>query len=337
MEEEKKITLQLNFTLSKSPEETLERIGRVMQPKTPEVPDPRVDAIHFLRATAGRASHCLQPFYMFVGAAVSEPEDQDDKRKWPYSFRVAHTSLEFSSICTIALATRAIYAHPKKPFSARGVAALNNEVANSVAEYWVDKTKSNADEAAAAVRFLQSAFERFAISPNAALQTDCVLARRIALLKAYANRVGAHITRERYDYTLPDVGHVVAATCLLGAVIHHFDYPGLGGAAYLAALDEAAYSNAAGVFPELRKAPRLFDDKKSLEQMLRNLYMSKVVAGEDYLSIYLPSALGWENPRRELFEIFRLARDAAAQSPIQGAGNSQQQGDRDQQSGESLK
>jgi hypothetical protein len=318
-DEPNKVTLTLNLPLSITDRETLARIERVAKPPA-SVGNAKTRSILFLRAVAGRASLCLPALYQFLGAAHATPEDPDIKRRWTYPSQVEHYMAEFSSLCVIALSLRAIFDHAKGPLSARTIASLKPEEAQSLAEYWKTKNRSKAEDADAGLEFVCDLLQRCAISIGSAKRSECVLTRRIAMLKAYADRTAAHITLQDYEFTIPDVAHAALATCLLGAVIHQFDMPASDGVDYLSGLDEASYTAALRMFPELRKTPRFFH-KEKLKSMLPVLYRGRIRSGADYLSEWLPSTLGFDYPPRKFAEELKASKQRRT-ARAQNAGKS---------------
>jgi len=294
-----KTKLVLNFPLSTSDKETLARIEKVAKPAE-RVENPVNRAVLYLRAASGRCSIALSAFYVFLAAEASTP---DERKAWKYADQVKHYTLRFSTITTIALCVRAIYDASANDLCAKTVTGASSSTFSKLAQYWAKKTSRDFNEAELALCFVQDVLARCSIPISAAKKSDCILARRVALMKAYADRESAHISLHSYEYTLLDVAHVVAATALLGAVIHHFDVAGESGPKFLARLDEGAHASAVELFPKTKKVGRLFDDKRDLDLMIRNLYKGKIISGADYLSTYLPSALGLDGMPREFFEI----------------------------------
>jgi hypothetical protein len=119
------------------------------------------------------------------------------------------------------------------------------------------------------------------------------LARRIGLLKYYADRHAAHISLETYLFHLSDLIHVVAALIVLGAVIDDFDDLTKGNR-YFDEIDEAAWHAGETTYPNL-SIPRLFKQFTILEQ--GRLYCKLESAnGLDMLLNQLPAALGcWDS------------------------------------------
>lgn len=288
--------LTLSFQLSTSDAETLEQIGRVAV-KPLSIDEASTRAILFMRAAAGRASLCLSAFYLFLGAESSTDEQ---RKEWPYPHTVRHYTLRYSAMGTIALAARAIFDHGKDGLHAKMVTKLSAKDMEEVAAYWAHNDPSRLPDARLALAFVQSVLARCAISIKEANQSKCILARRVACLKAYADREAAHISMHHYEYTMKDVVHVASAIALFGAVIHDFDKGEEGaGLKFLVDIDKGAYDAAVEIFPELKQFPRLFE--RGGEAMLRNLYKGKLRAGADYLSTWLLPALGWDNMPKEFW------------------------------------
>lgn len=290
------MALILRTPVSNSDVETLARMERVAIPPPALDMKPPTRAIHFLRAASGRASISLPAFYIFLGAEAST----DAQRKsWTHPQLVKHYTLRFSAIGTIALCTRSIFDHKlKSGLYAKSVTKLSPKDFQKVSEYWANGDSTKEEDARRALVFVQSLLARCAVGINDAKKSSCILTRRVALLKAYADREAAHISLHHYEFNLLDAVHVVAATALLGAVIHNFDGRENTGAQYLNAIDQAAYATGMELFPELGCMPRLFDGK-DVESMLRNLYSGQIRDGVQYLSTWLLSALGWDGVPRE--------------------------------------
>jgi hypothetical protein len=279
----RKPTLVLNFPVSTSPEETLARIEKIS--KSPEhIGEPSARALLYLRAASGRASLALSAFYLFL---VAEASTDEERKAWTYAQQVIHTTVRFSAISTVALCVRAIFDHSRRDaLCAKLVTGLSKANFAKVAAYWGKRNNRDAADAEAALHFIKDVLERGAIPMSIAKKSECVLARRVAFMKALADRESAHISLQHYEYTLLDVAHVVAATALFGAVIHHFDYPGESGPEYLVKLDEAANASASQVLPHTIKSIRLFE-KQDIAQMFRTLLKGRLMSGADYLSGYL--------------------------------------------------
>lgn len=289
--------LRLSFPISTSDVDTLESIERVASPP-PSIDEPSTRAVLFLRAASGRASICLSAFYLFLGA---ESTTADQRKEWTYKQKVKHYTLRFSAIGTIALSARAIFDSTSKDgLNAKMVTKLSSKDSEKVFSYWSNNDPSKVHDAQLALSFVQKVLTRCAIPINEAKRSECILTRRVALMKAYADREVAHISLHPYEYRLLDVAHVAAATALFGAVIHHFDGRADGGLEYLQGIDEAAHEAAMEIFPELKDIPRLFAGEKA-ETIFRTLYKNKLIDGADYLSTWLLSALGWDNIPRNFW------------------------------------
>lgn len=292
--------LELRFRLSKSDSQTLARVQKVaVPPPTPD--DPSTRAIHFLRGASGRASICLSAFYLFLGAEASTEEQ---RRDWTHVQRVKHYTVRFAAIGTLALCIRAIFDSGKVGLGPKTVVTLSPKAFEKVAAYWANGNLRKEQEARCALTLVQKVFSRCAVSISEAKKSRCILTRRVALLKAYADRESAHISLHNYAFDLHDVVHVVAATALLGAVIDRFDRRGDTEANYLVDIDPAAYTAAVEVFPELSTAPRLFKDV-DVHRMLQGLYTGKMFDGVDYLSTWLPSVLGLDDLPKEFASLFQ--------------------------------
>lgn len=295
MSKKPKTTLVLNIPISKSPEETLGRINKITRKQDP-IPSRSDRGILFLRAASGRATLALSAFYLFLAAELSTEEEQ---HKWTYAQRVKHSTLRFSSINTIALATRTIFDHSSKnELCAKAVIDANKADFNKMVTYWANRNDRKYSDAEDALCFVKELLEQCAIPISAAKKSPFVLARRIAFMKALADRESAHISLQHYEYTLLDVAHVVSATALLGAVIHHFDYPGSSGPAFFERLDIAAHESASDALPHSRTLIRLFENH-NFEEIIKTLLKGKIMPGHVYLSEYLASALGLDGMPRD--------------------------------------
>lgn len=288
--------LTLTFPLSTADTDTLEQIERVAIPPV-SIDEASTRAILFMRAAAGRASLCLSAFYLFLGAESSTDEQ---RKEWPYPHTVRHYTLRYSAMGTIALAARSIFDHGKDGLHAKMVTKLSSKDMEEVATYWARNDPNRLPDARLALAFVQSVLARCAIPIKEANRSKCILAKRVACLKAYADREAAHISVHHYEYTMKDVIHVASAVALFGAVIHDFDSGKEGaGLKFLVDIDKAAYDAAAEIFPDLKQFRRLFE--RGGEAMLRNLYKGKLMAGADYLSTWLLSALGWDDMPKEFW------------------------------------
>ena len=149
------------------------------------------------------------------------------------------------------------------------------------------------DEVKTTVAFIRRFLARCAISPNEAKQTGCVLARRISLLKGYADRGVAHLTLHNYEFDIADVMHVAAATAILGAVINQFDNPQGWPPSYFEKGDLIAFEAARAVFPILSKIHPIFQGFDGV-QLIKQVSLGTFRPGEEYLSAFLSGALGLE-------------------------------------------
>lgn len=290
-----KVTLTLKFPVSNSPAETLERINKITKSPAP-ISERSTKAILFLRAASGRATLSLSAFYLFLAAQLST---DSDRKAWAYSQRVKHYTLRFSSVNTIALSARTIFDHSSKnELCAKTILSANKSDLQKIASFWSNRTGREYSDAEEALLFVKDILEQCAIPINSAKKSPYVLARRIAFMKALADRESAHISLHEYEYTFLDVAHVVAATALLGAVIYHFDHPRESGAKHFEALDIAAHEGASDVFPQTKKLIRLFENNK-FEEIIKTLLKGKMMPGHVYLSEYLPSVLGLDGMPRD--------------------------------------
>ncbi|HYP67496.1 MAG TPA: hypothetical protein VEP67_04515 [Thiobacillaceae bacterium] len=287
--------LVLKFPVSTSDVDTLARIERVAGSPAILDAEPSTRAVLFLRSASGRTGFCLASFYVWLGAEASTDEE---RKNWTHSQVVKHLSLSFSAIRTIALCARSIFDHSTKPgLHAKMVTKLSALDVDKVCKYWVPDDSIKEGDARRGLAFVQKALARCAVGINEAKKSNCILTRRVALMKAFADREGAHISLQHYELDLLDAVHVVATSALWGAVIHHFDKRE-DGAKWLNEIDQAAYETGTELFPELTRVPRLFKSF-DLESSLRNFYKPHFSDGADYLSTYLLSALGWDCLPRE--------------------------------------
>lgn len=301
--------LVLNFPVSTADKDTLERLGKV-RASPEEINQPSHRVLLFLRQVEGRASIALASFYTDLALSIAS---EDQRQAWSYAEKVKFQALQYSARWTTALCVRAIYDHAKGTLTARAVRDASPDVEDRVTKFWAERNSREEKQARAAFKFLREHFARSAIPISSAPNSECVLARRVALLKAYADREGAHISVQHYEFTTVDLAHVVTATALVGAVIHHFDFPVSAmpeaptGGAFIARLDEGAHQAAMSLCPWATKLPRMFE-KADLEAMVPNLYReNRLISGAEYLSSYLPSALGLDAPPRKFFELMNPA------------------------------
>jgi len=205
-------------------------------------------------------------------------------------------TLHYSGLWTAALCIRSIFDHeadsPRK-LNAKSVAGSTPRVREQIADYWTTKNTAKVD-ARLAVAFIARFLARTAVPVNQACKSDCILTRRIALIKAFADRGVAHLSLHHFEFTARDLAHSVAAAALVGAIIRHFDEPTGAGATYLTSIDKAAHAAAVRIFPEFQRVPRLFTDD-FIHGTLRNLYSGRLMDGVEYLSESLLSALGWDD------------------------------------------
>ena len=159
-----------------------------------------------------------------------------------------------------------------------------------VTEYWSSKSERQVEGAAEALVFLRHVFKACSKQKKDLLDEPTLLARRIGLLKYYADGHAAHISLDAYLFHLSDIIHVVAALILLGAVIDDFDDPTKGDR-YFDKIDEAAWHAGETTYPNL-PIPRLFKYFTIIEQA--RLYCKLEWAdGRDMLLNQLAAALGY--------------------------------------------
>lgn len=306
--------LELRFRFSTSDEDTLARIERVAK-RSGSITEPHVRAILYLRAASARADLCHANFYLYVGATISS---EAEIRSWIPSHRVRQYAIRYSAINTIALGIRSIYDDAKNSdLNAKRVVSLSDFDLEKVVSYYGGKGDT---QPGLRLALIQRVLARGAVSINAAASSSCVLARRIALMKAYADRQAAHVSLDNYEYDVFDVAHVVAATAIVGAIIHELDDPSENGVEWLDAMDRAAYEAAAELFPALKPQPRMFD-RCDLPNLFKTVIEGKITEGSEYLSTWLLSALGWDNPPREIAEIWKSVAASRPSAPAEPAAD----------------
>lgn len=311
--------LELRFRFSTSDEDTLARIERAAK-RSSSITEPSTRAVLFLRGACGRAALCHSNFYLYVGATISS---ENEIRSWIPPHRLRHYAIRHSAISTIALGIRSMYDDVRSSdLNAKRVISLSDVDFAKVVSYWANGEQEKEARARRTLSLIQRVLARGAVSIDAAAKSPCVLTRRIALMKAYADRQAAHVSHENYEYDVFDVAHVVAATAIVGAMIHEFDEPTEKGTEWLNAMDKAAYEAATELFPALKPQPRLFD-RCDLDNLFKVATEGKLTDGAEYLSTWLLSALGWDNPPREIAEIWRLAAESPPRAPSTPAADSE--------------
>lgn len=254
--------------------------------------DATTKAIQFLRGVASRASFVLPAFYEHVGSVAYR-----ERRDIPYWQQVHAASAAISSLQSISLACRSIFDANKgeKEITGKTFSSISKNDLLLVAEYWRSNSKKQMDIANKSLVFLRHVFETCSKPKNVLLKEPTLLARRIGLIKYYADGHAAHIGLDAYLFHLSDIIHVVAALIVLGAVINDFDAP-VNGDLYFDKIDEAAWQAGETIYPNL-PIPRLFKHFKILEQA-RLYCKSEWVDGRDMLLNQLPAALGyWDSEK----------------------------------------
>jgi hypothetical protein len=222
--------------------------ARRMRPRSaPMELDPVVKAVQFLRGASSRAGMCLPAYYLYLG---SIGDDQQPRSAVPaYSDEVLRAYLEFSSINTISVICRKVFDHdPKGGLTGGYFGSISDQVLNSVAAYWADKSGRPIQDARLALCFLRAIFKKFSLKPAALLDTQSSLGRRIGLLKLHGDRTAAHLSLNSHEFSTVDCAHVVAALAILGSAIHGFDDPSAA-PEYFDAIDEAGAISARQLFP----------------------------------------------------------------------------------------
>jgi hypothetical protein len=275
---------------------TRQSIRNVVE-RASSIEDPKVRIIQFLRAASGRASIGLGAFYLYLAA------NHSDGVTTKHSDAVKRATIRYSALWTIALCVRSIF-DDQTPHSTRlNAKTLVNASATmreQVAEYWAQNGSLKIADARHALAFVTGLLKRAAIPLKEANKSDCVLTRRIALIKALADRQAAHISLAHYEYSGYDIAHVVAATSIMGAVIYQFDEPHGDATKYLSSLDAAAFIAAADVFPDFADGPRLFADDGLVETLSR-LYRGHLMDGVACLNEHLLNALDTLFPVKQFF------------------------------------
>jgi hypothetical protein len=247
--------------------------------------DVPTEAIQFLRGVASRASFVLPEFYEHVGSVAYR-----ERKDIPYWQKVRAASAANSSLQSISLACRSIFDDSRKGMTGKTFSLISDDDLLRVARYWSSKREGQVESAAQALVFLRCVFQACSKQRKVLLDESSLLARRIGLLKYYADRYAAHISLETYLFHLSDLIHVVAALIVLGAVIDDFDDPTKGDR-YFDGIDEAAWHAGETTYPNL-PIPRLFKRIMILQQ--GRLYCKLERAnGLDMFLNQLPAVLGY--------------------------------------------
>jgi hypothetical protein len=282
-----KVKLRITWT-DYAPKKLSARIEEFKRRNSRVELDARVEAIQFLRGTAGRASYVLPALYLAIGAR-SLPTDQGSSH-WQV---VRAASLEQSSLHTIALACRSIFDDSRSRMSGKKIARLNDQTLASVAEYWSERPQRPLEDASKALALLRRIFYRCAQPERVLIDRPSLLERRIGLVKYYAHRQVAHISLEDYLFDILDLIHVVAAIVVIGAIILEFDDPSRA-ENYFDSIDEGGWQAAKEVFPSL-PIERIFKGWNIHRQASLNWRIPQI-DGVEYILNQLPSAIGcWDS------------------------------------------
>jgi hypothetical protein len=249
--------------------------------------DDPTKAVQFLRGVASRASFVLPAFYEHVGSIAYR-----ERRDIPYWQKVRAASAAVSSLQSISLACRSIFDESKgeKEMTGKTFSSISDNDLFLIAEHWRSKCEKQMERTEKALAFLHHVFKICSKPKKELLKEPTLLARRIGLLKYYADGHAAHISLDAYLFHLSDIIHVVAALIVLGAVINDFDDP-TNADLYFDKIDEAAWHAGEITYPNL-PIPRLFKDFPIIEQA--RLYCNLEWAnGSDMLLNQLAAALGY--------------------------------------------
>ncbi|MBB1077781.1 hypothetical protein HUU62_25600 [Rhodoferax sp. 4810] len=263
------------------------RVARQLRTGPPLTLSPVERAVHFLRGVRSRATLALVSFHLYHGSRL---DGDGSCIAVGYPGAVLKHTLEFSSISTITLACRKAFDHDPKKLSGGQFARLSDENITLVADYWSTKSKRPFDDACSALVFLRSIFKECAKTEHQLLQSNNTLARRIGLLKQYANTSAAHLSMEDYEFDIYDCAHMVSALVLIAEIIRGFDAPEES-ADYFDRIDEAGLRAATAIFPDLKEA-RLIARFKA-ETQARTAWQWGHDEGRKMIFERLPRVTGW--------------------------------------------
>jgi hypothetical protein len=223
------------------------RIEELKRRDRPFTLDPVVEGIQFLRGVGSRATLMLPALYTLVGSSYL-PKVPGELPVWK-STQAA--SLNFFALQTISLVCRSIFDESrKKNLTGKLFAKASDKTLDAMAEHWSSFSRQPVEDASRALTLLRELFRRCAQPKKSLLEGESLLERRVGLLKYHADRQGAHLSLEPHLVGLIDIVHVVATITMVGAIIVDFDQPCLG-PQYFNSLDEAGWSAAKSIFPDL--------------------------------------------------------------------------------------
>jgi len=199
-------------------------------------------------------------------------------------------SLQFSSIGTIALSCRKAFDHATTGLTGARFSKVSDSTLTEVAEYWANNSGRPVEDAYAALYLLRSVFRDCAKNETQLLAAQAPLARRIALLKQYADHAAAHLSLDYYEFSMLDCVHVVAALTMIGEIIRSFDDSN-SQPTYFDTLDEASLNAAKQLFPALPNL-RLFGNLQ-IEMQSRLCWQFGYDKGRQMILEQLPYAIGW--------------------------------------------
>src|SRR5882762_2090253 len=198
--------IYLRSSGSRSHVETHRSLDKTAYPAV-AISDRKTRAILFLRAASGRASIGLAAFYMYLAATEADL----DAPTPIHADEVRRATLRYSALWTVALCVRSIFddeADSATRLNAKSVVNLSDVGREQVAQYWAEKKAARAlADARLAIRFVVRLLERGAVSIRGACKSHYTLIRRIALVKALADREAAHISVQHYELTTSDLAH----------------------------------------------------------------------------------------------------------------------------------
>lgn len=244
-------------------------------------------AVHFLRGVRSRSTIALTSFHLYHGSRLA---GESSCVVLGYPGRVLKHTLEFSSISAIALACRKAFDHDPKKVTGSQFAKSSDATIQSVAEYWANKSNRPVADACSALIFLRSVFAECSRSDNELLKEKSTLARRIGLLKQYANRSSAHLSMEGYEFDIFDCAHVVCALVLLSEITRSFD-ASEECADYFDNIEAAGLAAAQQIFPGMGDAKLLKSFKA--EEQARVAWQWGHAEGRKMLFERLPRLTGW--------------------------------------------
>lgn len=203
-------------------------------------------------------------------------------------------TLEQLALQSISLTCRAVFDEStKRALTAKRFVNLDERSLRAIAAHWSNMSKLPQEDAKKALGLLRDLFLLCAQPKRLLLDGQTLLERRVGLLKYHADRVPAHITLEPFLIGLRDIIHVVATIAVAGAIIVEFDppRPNRPNPKYFDSLDEAGWSAAKAIFPNLGMQ-RLFA-RFAIDEQARDYWKHTECEGLRMLTTQLPAAIGY--------------------------------------------